>query len=146
MTSKHELFWTHDRYAFVGHSAHKPFPELSYAAAKKQGKTVFAVDPGAETETVQGDAVFSDLEALPEPVDAVVLEVPQEETAEWVARAADAGISKVWIHMGRDTPEALALAAERGLEVCSGTCAVQYLRGGFPHNIHRLLRKLSGHW
>ena len=43
MASKHEQFWTHHRYAFVAHSAIKPFTALSYAAAKKQGKTVFAV-------------------------------------------------------------------------------------------------------
>ena len=144
MASKHEQFWTHHRYAFVAHSAVKPFPALSYAAAKEQGKTVFAVDPSIEA--VEGDATYADLDALPETVDGVVLEVPREETAAWVERAAEAGIGKVWIHMGRDTPEALDKAAQRGLEVCSGTCAVQYLRGGFPHNIHRALRKLSGNW
>jgi hypothetical protein len=48
--------------------------------------------------------------------------------------------------MGRETPEALKLAEDRGLEVCAGTCAVQYLGGGFPHSIHRALRKLAGRW
>ncbi len=56
------------------------------------------------------------------------------------------GIGKVWTHMGRDTPEALDLARERGVEVCHGTSAVQYVRGGFPHNMHRALCKLSGNW
>jgi predicted CoA-binding protein len=144
MVSKHEEFWTHERYAFVAHSTVKPFPALSYAAAKAKGKTVFPVDPSVAA--VDGDKTFADLDALPEPVDGVVLEVPREETAAWIERAADAGVSRVWIHAGRDTPEALALAAERGLAVCSGTCAVQYLRGGFPHNVHRALRKLSGNW
>jgi hypothetical protein len=50
--------------------------------------------------------------------------------------------------MGPETPEALALAlAERkGLRVRTGTGAVQYLTGEFPHNVHRALRKLIGRW
>jgi predicted CoA-binding protein len=79
-------------------------------------------------------------------VEAVILEVPREETAAWIEKIAAADIKDVWIHMGRETPEALKLAEEQGLDVRSGTCAVQYLTGGFPHNVHRLLRKLAGRW
>ena len=46
-----------------------------------------------------------------------------EDTREWVARAASAGIRDVWIHMGRETPEALKVAKENGVRVRSGTCA-----------------------
>ena len=62
---------------------------------------------------------------MPEPVEAVVLEVPKEETAAWVERAADAGVTEVWIHMGRETPEALALAEEKGLNVRTGNRGVR---------------------
>ena len=145
MPSPHEAFWTNTTFAVVGRSASKPFPALTYNALKAMdGKTVYAVDPSRDE--IEGDPAFKDLSTLPTPVDAVVLEVPAEETASWVERAADAGITRVWIHMGRETPEALTLADERGLELCTGTCAVQYLRGGFPHNIHRLLRRAAGRW
>lgn len=144
MTSAHETFWQLQRYAFVGHSAAKPFPKLSYGAARARGKVVYAVDPSVQT--VEGDPTYADLTALPGPVDGVVIEVPASETAGWVKAAADAGVVHVWIHMGRETPEAIALAAERGLELRTGTCAVQYLDGGFPHNVHKWLRKLSGNW
>jgi hypothetical protein len=144
MPSAHEEFWTHERYALVGHSAEAPFPLLSYRALKALGRTVYAVDPS--TETVDGDRAYDDLENLPGAVDAVVLEVPRDQTARWVAAAAEQEIQRVWIHMKRETPEALNLAQRHGMKVCTGTCAVQYLRGGFPHNVHRLLRKLSGNW
>jgi len=114
MPSEHEKFWSHSSYAFVGHSAVKPFPKLSYGELKKQGKTVFAVDPSADR--VAGDSAFRDLDSLPQKVEAVVLETPREETESWVRKAADAGAQSVWIHMGRETPEAVALARERGLE------------------------------
>lgn len=143
MASAHEQFWNHERFAVVGHTAAKNFPALTYAALKQQGKRVFPVDPSVDQ--VDGDPTWADLASLPEPVEAVVLEVPREETKDWVARAADAGIQDVWIHMNRDTPEALALAKERGLNAVSGTCAVMYLTPGFTfHSIHKWVNRLLG--
>src|SRR4030067_482385 len=125
MTSAHEAFWTHSSYAFVGHSAKKGFPRISYGELKKQGKKIFAVDPSVEQ--IDGDKTYPDLRSLPEKVDAVVVEVPREETLDWVRQAADAGIKNVWVHANRDTPEALELAKQKGLNVLTGTCAVMYV-------------------
>ena len=74
---------------------------------------------------------------------AVVIEVPKRETKDWVARAADAGVHDVWIHMGRDTPEAIALAQERGINLRRGSCAVMYLTPGLTyHSVHKWINKL----
>jgi predicted CoA-binding protein len=143
MPSKYEDFWNRASYAFVARSAAKPFPKLSYGALKERGRKVFAVDPSADR--VDGDASFPDFESLPEKVEAVVLETPRAETEEWVRKAADAGIRHVWIHMGRETPEAVALAKERGLEVLTGTCAVMYVKQGLSyHSIHKWINQLTG--
>ena len=108
MSTEHEEFWTNSSFAFVGHSTAKGFPTLSYGELKKQGKKVFPVDPSVDE--IAGDKTYPDLASLPEKVDAAVLEVPKQETEDWVAKAADAEIQNVWIHMNRETPEALALA------------------------------------
>jgi predicted CoA-binding protein len=143
MASNYEDFWTHSSFAFVGHSAKKRFPTLSYSELKQQGKKVFAVDPCVEQ--VEGDRTYPDLASLPEKVDAVVLELPKEETEDWVRKAADAGIQNVWIHMARETPEAVDIARERGLTVLTGTCAVMYVKPGFSyHSIHKWINKLIG--
>lgn len=143
MASAHEAFWTHSSYAFVGHSAKKGFPHISYGEAKKQGKRVFAVDPSAEK--IDGDKAYPDLRSLPEKVEAVVVEVPRGETLGVVRQAADAGIKDVWIHMNRETPEALAFAKEKGLNVLTGTCAAMYVtRGVSYHSIHKWVNKLLG--
>jgi len=139
----HEQFWTHASFAFVGDAARKSFPSLSYAQAKQLGKRVFPVDPSLQE--VGGDRVYRDLAALPEPVEAVVLEVPREDTAAWVRRAAEAGIRNVWIHQKRETPEALEIAARNRMNVLTGTCAVMYLVPGLSfHSIHRWVMKLAG--
>ncbi len=141
MRSDRERFWDNDSFAFVGNSAKKPFPKLSFGALEKQGRRVFAVDPSVSE--VSGNVAYDDLASLPEKVSAVVLEVPRSETQRWVERAADAGIENIWIHMGRDTPEALATARERGLKVQRGSCAVMYVKKGPSyHSIHRGLDKL----
>lgn len=143
MTSNHEQFWSAERYAVVGHSASKPFPKLTYNALKKAGRTVFAVDP--EADTIEGDPAWHTLDALPESVDAVVIEVPKEESAAWVAQAVRLGLKDVWLHMNADSDEAKALAKEAGINLRTGTCAVMYLTQGVSiHGFHRWIRKRKG--
>jgi len=143
MSSAHEEFWTNGSFAFVGHSAKTAFPKISYGEAKKAGKTVFAVDPSVDS--IEGDKTYPNLRALPAKVDAVVLEVPKEETIDWVREAAEAGIKNVWIHENRDTPQAVELARQEGLNVLTGTCAVMYVKQGFSyHSLHKWVNKLMG--
>ena len=143
MPTEHEEFWTNSSFAFVGQSAAKGFPTLSYGELKKQGRKVFAVDPSVDE--IAGDETYPDLASLPEKVDAVVLEVPKQETRDWVAKAADAGVQNVWIHMNRETPEALALAKESGIKVHTGTCAVMYVKQGLSyHSLHKWINQLLG--
>lgn len=144
MPNKHlQSFWDHDSFAVVGHAAKKNFPHLTYRGLKARGKLVYPVDPSIKE--ADGDGVYPDLRSLPRQVEAVVLEVPAQETRDWVSRVADAGVRDVWIHMGRETPEALALARRMGLNVRSGTCAVMYLTPGLSyHSIHRWIMKAAG--
>ena len=143
MASDYEMFWEKRSFAVVGHLAKKNFPRLTYRGLKKRGKAVFPVDPSAHE--IEGDKAYASLEVLPQKVDAVVLEVPKDETRDWIAKAAEVGIKDVWIHMQRDTPEALALAKEKGMNARSGTCAVMYLTPGLTyHSIHKWIMKLVG--
>ena len=143
MASQRESFWDHASFAVIGHTGTRSFPKMTYRGLRDSGRTVFAVDPSIDE--IEGDRTFADLADLPSPVEAAVLELPKDETAAWVARVADAGIKAIWIHQHTDTPEALALAAQRGLEVCSGTCAVMYVTPGFSgHAPHRWIMRALG--
>ncbi len=145
MASDYESFWENRSFAVVGHTSKRSFPCLTYRGLKKLGKKVFPVDPS--TEEIEGDKTYADLAALPEKVDGVVLELPREETRDWVAKAAGAGIKEVWIHMNTETPEALALAKEKGMNARSGTCAVMYVMPGFTyHSLHKWIMKLVGRY
>ena len=128
MMSERERFWEADSYAVVGRqTSRKAYPRITYSALKDLGKTVYAVDP--DGGTVEDDAAYPDFAALPGPV----------------ARAADAGVRRIWIHQMTDTPEALAEAERRGLSVIAGHCAVMYVKPGFSgHAVHRGIWKLLG--
>ena len=143
MTSNYETFWEKDCFAVVGDKAKQNFPVLTYQGLKKLGKAVFPVDPSVEE--IEGDKAYATLEGVPAKVDAVVLEVPKDDTKDWVAKVADAGIKDVWIHMGRETPEALALARDKGMNARAGTCAVMYVETEPSyHSIHKWIMKLVG--
>jgi predicted CoA-binding protein len=143
MASNYETFWEKEAFAVVGHEAKKNFPILTYRGLKKLGKEVYAVDPSAGE--IEGDRAYPTLADLPKKVDAVILEVPKEDTAEWTAKAAEAGIEDLWIHMNRETSEALELANKQGMNVRSGTCAVMYVTPGFTfHSVHKWIMKLLG--
>ncbi|MFA4964820.1 MAG: CoA-binding protein [Thermoleophilia bacterium] len=144
MPSDCARFWERDTYAVIGREGKtKHFPKLTYGALKERGKTVYAIDPGSAE--VEGDKAYPDFTTLPGRVEAAVLELPKEETAAWVAKAADAGVEEIWIHQMTDTPEALAEAEKRGLKVITGHCAVMYNTPGFSmHAPHRWIWKLIG--
>lgn len=144
-STDYQEFWKSPSFAFVGHTARRNFPKIGFGAAKARGLEVWAVDPSVEE--VLGEKAYPDFASLPVKVAAAVLEVPKDETAAWVEKAADAGIGKVWIHRRRDTPEAIAAAERRGLTCYTGTCAVMYLSEGFSiHAIHRWINERLGRY
>jgi uncharacterized protein len=155
MSSTRQEFWNQQSYAVIGDTrGGRAFPKLTFNGLAKLGKTVYAVDPATADDNdasgeklsadLDGATIYPDLAALPGDVDGAVLEVAKAETAGWVGRVADAGITNLWIHQQTDTPEALAMAKERGLRTEHGTCAVMYVRPGFsPHAIHRAIMKLT---
>ena len=143
MPSEFVTFWKSNSFAVVGHSEKAGFAEITYQKLKEQDRTVFPVDPSVGE--ICGDKTYADLDSLPEKVEALVLELPKDETESWVKKAAEAGIKDVWIHMGTDTPAALAACKEAGINVRSGTCAVMYLTKKFTyHSIHKGIMKLLG--
>ncbi|HLE00109.1 MAG TPA: CoA-binding protein [Bdellovibrionota bacterium] len=145
--SAKERFWDAQIYLVIGNSAKMPFPRLTYLGLKANKKTVFAIDPASGS--IEGDRAFADLKSFsgiserPEKIDAAVLELPNDETARWVSLLADFGIKKIWIHQDTETPQALQIAKERGVQVFTGTCAVMYLNSSFPHSFHRCIMKMT---
>lgn len=89
---------------------------------------VYPINP-REPE-VEGLKAYPTLASLPEPPRGVSIITPPSITERIVAEAADAGARFVWMQPGAESPEAIRIAQERGLEVIAdGTCFLVETRG-----------------
>lgn len=137
-------FMSQEALAVVGvsRSANK-FGSLVYRDLKKKGYRVYAVNPNAQT--IDGDPAYPDLLSLPEAVGGVVLVVPPQQTERMVQQAQQAGITRVWMQQGAESPAAVAFCKDNGISVVQGECIMMFAGTvGFPHNIHRWAKKVSG--
>lgn len=143
MPSAREEFFKHSRFVVVGNSSRHPFPKFTYRGLKEQKKTVYAIDAAADS--VEGDQTYKEFRSIPGAIDAVILELPADETADWVVKTLQAGVKNIWIHDGTETPDALEKAREAGVTLHTGTCAVMYVMPRtFPHNFHRWIMQELG--
>jgi hypothetical protein len=130
--------------AVVGASATgKGFGSFAYSELKKKGYRVMAIHPTASA--VHGDRCWPSFAALPEPVERALV-VVKPDAAEAVLRAAAAaGVRRIWLQQGAESPAALKAAEELGLDVVHGQCILMFADPVGPlHGIHRWIWKLIG--
>lgn len=139
-------FLSHQRIAVAGVTRGRSdeAANLIYRKLRDRGYEVFAVNPRATT--VEGDACYPELAAIPGGVDAVVIATHPDVTPEVVRRCADLGIGHVWMHrsfgQGSVADEAVRLCRESGIRVIPGGCPMMFLE---PVDLgHRCMRWLLG--
>jgi len=109
-------------YAVVGASNdHAKYGNRVLRAYQRKGWTVYPVNP--REPVIEGLTAYPDLKSLPETPRGVSIITPPAVTERVVREAADAGARFVWMQPGAESPEAIRLARERGLEVIAdGSC------------------------
>ncbi len=129
-------FTAQKKLAVVGVSRKgRKFGNMAFKELKKQGYQLFPVNPNAET--IEGGPCYPSLSALPEPVDGVLVVVPPGETEKVVREAAAAGIKRVWMQQGAESPEAIRFCRENGIEVVHGECILMFTEpSAFFHRAH----------
>lgn len=121
----------------------RKFGRTVYKDLKHKGYQVFAINPN--TSEVLGDPCYASLSALPEKVDGIVMVVPPAETEKVVQEAARLGIQRVWMQPGSESPRAIAFCEQHGISVIHHECVMMFAAANkFPHNVHRLVNKLTG--
>jgi uncharacterized protein len=104
-----------------------------------KGYEVLPVHPNAEQ--VAGIPCSPSLAELPMQVGGVVLVVPPEQTEKLVRQAKEAGIQRVWMQQGAESPQAIAYCADNGIDAVHGECIMMFAQ---PKGIHRFHRWLWG--
>ena len=115
-------FLTQGPYAVVGASNDRTkFGNRVLRAYQHKSWKVYPVNP--REAKVEGLEAYPSLAALPEKPRGVSIITPPAITERIVAEAADAGARFVWMQPGAESPEAIRIARERGLEVIAdGSC------------------------
>ena len=133
-------------YALVGASrSGKKFGNTLLAEMKQRGYQLRVVHP--EAQQIDGETCYPNLAALPGPVDGLVICVPPAQAGQVLREAAQAGIRRVWLQQGSQSPEVLALAKELGLSPVTGKCLLMYAGPvGSVHAWHRAFARLFGQY
>ncbi|HEY3414076.1 MAG TPA: CoA-binding protein [Armatimonadota bacterium] len=118
-----------------------------YKKLRETGHEVFAVNPNAET--VDGDACYANLTAIPGGVDAIVIGTPPKAAVELVRECAVLGFKSVWMHrsFGRGSvdSEAVRLCGELGIAVIPGACPMMFCEPVDPaHKCIRWIQRVTG--
>jgi predicted CoA-binding protein len=146
-TTSHDLvtdFVAQQTIALVGASrSGRKFGNVIFKALKARDHTVYLIHPSAQT--IGDETCYSSFATLPTPVQGVIIVTKPDETTKVVQSAIDAGIKRIWIQQGAESPEALKLCADHKVSVVYKECILMFAEPvGFPHNVHRCLWRWLG--
>jgi len=132
------------RIAIVGISrGGEKFGNTAFAELAARGYRVFAVHPTAQE--IAGAPCYPNLTALRGQVDGVLVTVSPQHAVSVLREAALIGLKNVWLQQGAESPEALALARDLGLDLVVGKCVLMYAPPVRSfHAWHRAFARLFG--
>lgn len=79
---------------------------------------------------IEGTACYPDLASLPWKPELVITVVPPAVTERVVREAAEAGITRVWMQPGSESPGAVAFCEANGIEMMHDACIMIYRKKG----------------
>jgi predicted CoA-binding protein len=109
-------------WAVVGASSNREkYGNKVLRAYQQRGMEVYPINP--KEPEVEGLKAYPNLSALPKKVRGVSIITPPPVTEKVVAEAAAAGAQFVWMQPGAESPRAVEIAQEKGLQVIAdGSC------------------------
>lgn len=137
-----EEFVAQKSLAIVGVSRTRGFGNMVLKELRKKGYEVFPVN--AKADTVEGEPCFKSLADLPKPVDGVITIVPPDQTEKVVEECAQAGIKRLWMQQGSESPVAIKLCEEKGIAAVHDACIMMYAQPTGFHAFHGFIWKLLG--
>lgn len=135
-----DAFLALDSLLFLGASrGGKKFGNLLLRALRDRGTKVHPVHP--EAKSLEGLSCLPSLADLPAGVEGAVLVLKPGDVVDALPALAAAGIRRIWVQQGGESPGAEARALELGIELIQGQCLLMFL----PEVawIHRFHHKVS---
>lgn len=140
-------FFASKSIAVAGYSSRGDQPaNFIYRKFKELGYPVYAVNPKAAEVT--GIDCYKSLDAIPQPVEALVICTHPDVTTEVLKNAIALGIKKVWVHrsfgQGSFSKEAQDLAEKHGIIMIPIGCPMMFLKPDFFHRCMRGVMRWRG--
>jgi predicted CoA-binding protein len=121
----------------------KKFGNAVLKELRAKGYEVLVVHPDADT--IDGVPCYRSLADLPKPAGGLIAVVPPPETRRLVTEAAAAGITRVWMQQGSESPEAVRFCEENGMVAVHGECILMFVEpAAFIHRFHRWIWSVLG--
>lgn len=110
-------------WAIVGASTDtSKFGNLVFRNLHRAGYQVYGVNPNGGQ--IEGHELYPTLADLPEKPGVVDTVVPPRVTEQIVRECANAGITRIWMQPGSESPEAIRLCEELRIKVVHHDCAM----------------------
>lgn len=138
-----ESFLAESPIAVVGVSrSGKGFGNAAVRELRRKGYRVYPINPQADL--IDGERCYRSFAELPEPVRALLVVVPPEQASTVVRAAAKAGITRVWLQQGAQSPLVTLECEELGLDVIAGECILMFAKPTGIHKAHKWVWALMG--
>jgi len=110
---------------------------------KRKGYTVYPIH--REAQQIGEDRCYASFADLPEPVGGAVVVVKPAEAVRVVREAKEAGIGRVWLQQGAESPEVVSYGEQEGIDLITGECLLMYVEPVESiHRFHRFIRRIFG--
>jgi predicted CoA-binding protein len=114
-----------------------------YKSLKQKGYRVYGIHPSMDV--LDGDKVFSVVDAVPSDVTVLVTVLPPAATLGLIQSAYNKGIRKVWMQPGSASSEAIDWCKANGMAVVHNQCIMMFMPGVESiHKLHRNVKKFFG--
>jgi predicted CoA-binding protein len=141
-----QTFIEQKKVAIVGASRNgNKFGNAAAKELQERGYQVFYIHP--DVNEIDGSPTYANLDAVKDQVGSVWVSVPAKQGVMVLQDAAAAGLTKVWLQQGADSPELVKLGAELGLDLVVGKCILMYAEPVRSfHKFHQVVWKLIGQY
>jgi predicted CoA-binding protein len=130
------------RIAIIGVSrSNTKFGNSIYKELKEKGYELVPVHPSLEL--FENDRCYKTLSEIDPKVDGVLINVKKENVKAILDDAHQAGIKKIWLQQGSESPETVQYAKSLGMNAVSGGCIMMYAEPvKSVHSFHRWIWRL----
>lgn len=138
-----ESFLSEKQLALAGASSKaNKFGNSVLKELSSKGYELLLIHP--EAETINGVQCHKAVSELPDKVGGLINVVPPAQTEKLVQEAHAAGIKKIWMQQGSESPDAIQYCEEHKMEVVHGECILMFAQPRGLHKFHHWLWGLFG--